>query len=304
MKTTINSLSEFINVICKDRQRPERLNFFRGQGEFIAAPKPKILRDRRLQRFESSCLKELQRRAPEEFRKDSLAFDQLVRAQHYGIPTRLLDITMNPLTAVFFAVSNASGKDGHVIWYQHSRSNIYFYNSATASILSNLSLIGPESKIQLIKDIKRSLSIVSLETGKDVQNLHESLKDQDFHTMLKRHANENSEILRTLRNRTVTEVGLVREEISPSNLFTKPFVLPRETNNRLKAQSGCFILFGLEDDSLFKSATPHYQDIIIPAEKKEEIIHQLKMVGISKENIFPEMENIAKSIMESIDLPS
>jgi len=37
--------------------------------------------------------------------------------QHYGIPTRLLDITSNPLVALFFACIEFPKVDGEVIFF-------------------------------------------------------------------------------------------------------------------------------------------------------------------------------------------
>jgi hypothetical protein len=41
-------------------------------------------------------------------------WDTLILAQHYGLPTRLLDWTADFFVAIYFAVTEADGKDGHI----------------------------------------------------------------------------------------------------------------------------------------------------------------------------------------------
>ena len=67
-----------------------------------------------------TLIQELSLKALEDFANIISPFEKLVKMQHYGLPTRLLDVTTNPLVALHFACAENTDKDGEIfVFYEY-----------------------------------------------------------------------------------------------------------------------------------------------------------------------------------------
>ena len=103
----ITSLSEYIEVVSviKSAAKKGKTDLvFRGMADHRWELLPSIARQTLItEQTEHKMVNELMLLYPEEFANISSEFDLLAKMQHYGLPTRLLDFTTNPLVALFFA---------------------------------------------------------------------------------------------------------------------------------------------------------------------------------------------------------
>lgn len=102
----VENLSQFIEIISVIKSSTREMEgdlIFRGMADHRWELLPSIARQTMIIEPEQQMVKELMLLYPEEFSNIHSNFDLLAKMQHYGLPTRLLDFTTNPLVALFFA---------------------------------------------------------------------------------------------------------------------------------------------------------------------------------------------------------
>ncbi|MBE3683292.1 FRG domain-containing protein [Vibrio parahaemolyticus] len=272
--------------------------FFRGQTKEIYQPIPSVFRntdpkDKNSALFserEHIMFEQLVASCPNDFLSCQSALDHLVKMQHYGLPTRLLDITSNPLVALYFASNAHSGRgkdsaDGEVIIYEIKDEDIKFHGSDTVSVISNLARMDEQ--------------FVYPNAGKE------------------KRTEEESKMVGKLLHSIYAEKPYFKDVIVPKHISSIQAVKPKLDNPRVIRQSGAFLIFGMGDSKVTPSQEIYdlYKDVDVSssyfaqtedrgyvlkinAEEKTKIIQSLDGLGISKATLFPEIDEVAQHLKE------
>ncbi|BEM97742.1 TPA: FRG domain-containing protein [Serratia marcescens] len=275
----IGSVVEFVTKVFSIKREKGCAYYFRGHSDYRYELVPGIYRKGKgWINHEHKLFREIMLRCPVEFRGNSTTFQNLVKMQHYALPTRLLDITTNALMALYFAcVGEAEKKqDGEVMVFNINESEIKYYDDSEVSLLSNLS---KQDYLFSLDDKSRPKNREGLRVIQDI-----SINKRRIMDAAKRD-------------------GCYIESVYFYDFQKVVCVKPEMDNPRIIRQDGAFLLFGMDREKKMPPIIPpaylynHPEGkLIIKSESKESIIAELESLGISSSGVYPEIEHVASHI--------
>jgi len=167
------------------------LKCFRGQRNSAWPTVAGIFRPdlKELLKNEKRAVRDLISVHPNEFASDETMFDKLVRMQHFGLPTRLLDVSRNALVALYFATDPGprgdKPSDGMVTAFAIPPKREKYFDSDSVSCLANLANMTSEEKTEinrLRKDLKGDISsagnITKFNKNAVIERLHQFIRSE------------------------------------------------------------------------------------------------------------------------------
>lgn len=276
---TIRSVSEYLECLSKIKMEPKTtfsvgcFTLFRGQANANWLLSPSLYRQN-LFEAENLLLTEIKHICPNEFGDNR--FDSLVKMQHFGMPTRLLDVTTNPLVSLYFACesSEQSNEDGIV----------YIFPNMPVS-WSN------DPLVDLVMDFVYDYFPRKMWLDQMLDQSRKKYGNGSYHLM-------PDTIDSLLHYLTIPAFA----------------VMPAKTNERIEAQDGAFFVFGMHFSNREVSTNPgtigrvYYnfepieidnvqqiwkktETLRIPAAAKKGILNQLDILGINERKLFPDLSH-------------
>lgn len=283
MSKNISSLKSFVDYIMKLREDSlsQELSshqwFFRGQENSGWSIYPNVFRNDGLAK-ENHIIQGALRQNPFEFQSKN-DFEILTKLQHYGLGTRLVDVTLNPLVALYFATEPS-------VEYKENKNGQYSQEEKDGVVFVQYSPW--HSTNELCIRIASTIPFLEMDASWTTSDLLNKLRTSHVIT-------DNEEALLIKDN-----CKLLVEYLQDSF-----FVISSHSNERLIRQSGAFVIptfinFANKHNvrqSLIAKSYKAINDkfssetIIIPAKSKQDIREELDFFNINEATLFPELEH-------------
>ena len=220
-------------------------------------------------------LRQLITRRPQEFKSMNSALEEWVLAQHYGLPTRFLDITRNPLVALFNTCKKDKKKDGSLHIFAAPNELIKPFSSDTVSVIANFAKLMHYEQKSLLGLKEGQISVAVYPSAR--LRLYQGIKQ---------------------------EKPYFEERIDIRDLYKVFVIEPQQSSERIRAQSGAFLVSAFHDRFEPEAIVGWNEDIPVyahhkldvPGRCKEYIMHELELLNITEETLSPGLDSAAEAV--------
>lgn len=292
------SVDEVIRYALQiNKTKEANLLYFRGENtdHGSGALTPSIYRQDFLKN-EHQIFREMQRFNDNEFTTDKTAFDKLARMQHYTTPTRMLDLSEDIFSSLYFSLDSRKENTQSVLYIlEIEQEKIKYYDSDSVSILANLAK-SPLEKLTNINKSKQAIHRDALQYINDRTGYNQAkLESKEF-------------LLHDIKE----EKSYFNDLIDPVDIFSILAVKPKLNSQRLQKQKGAFLLFGLNKDNYQESfKIINEKKELNPDSKYHPIVKLTKIIiaptiklsdlatlGITKPFIYPELDRVSEYLKD------
>ena len=257
---------------------PNKEYFFRGHASYEYKLIPSLYRNHKFYNNEDLMYMDFKTQFYNELSHKKY-IEILTTMQHYNMPTRLLDTTSNPLVSLYMTMDKYMDEYddspiGEVIVMKENKKDVKYSDSNAVTLLSSLAVLETKYKQELYEKIVESLE------KKDPNIYKNCLSYKRF--------------VAEVRN----ELAYFDESFfSPEVLLIPRHVKVGMINERIIAQSGNFILFGLYDyiNGKHVDLNTVIKERVFIVNKKN-ILRQLELLNISDSTMYPDKDHTSKAI--------